>query len=61
MAWSPFLTADGTSADTSRRNDSHPTHWLISTQVLAVESDGEGRYLFALASFFTKRPGSLFK
>ena len=26
----------------------HPTHWLISTQVLAVESDGEGRYLFAL-------------
>ena len=26
----------------------HPTHWLISTQVLAVEADGEGRYLFAL-------------
>ena len=36
---------DGASAATSSL---HPTHWLISTQVLAVESDGEGRYLFAL-------------
>ena len=41
---------DAASAATSSpRNDLlHPTHWLIYTQVLAVESDGEGRYLFAL-------------